>query len=62
MHELPTFEGYTVDVRLGEFRRIDPEEGLEVVPFASDEGQRLLRALDFFAFCCCCDARAESGK
>lgn len=52
MNELPTFNGYTVDVRLGEFRRVNPETGLEVVPFASDEGQHLIETLDFLAFCC----------
>ena len=52
MNKLPTFNGYTVDVRLGEFRRGSPETGLEVVPFDSDEGQRLIEALDFLAFCC----------
>lgn len=53
MKELPTFNGYTVDVYLREFRRVDPENGLEVVPFASAEGQRLIHAMDFLAFCCC---------
>jgi hypothetical protein len=52
MNKFPTFNGYTVDVRLGEFRRGSPETGLEVVPFASDEGQRLIQALDFLAFSC----------
>jgi len=52
MKELPTFNGYTVDVRLREFRRVDPEKGLEVVPFASNEGRRLIHTLDFLAFCC----------
>jgi hypothetical protein len=50
---LPTFNGYTVDVRLREFRRVDPEKGREVVPFVSSEGQRLIHTLDFLAFCCC---------
>lgn len=53
MKELPTFNGYVVDTRLREFRRVDPENGLEVISFASGEGQRLIHALDFLAFCCC---------
>jgi hypothetical protein len=54
MKVLPTFNGYTVDVRLREFRRADPEIGLEFVPFASRKGQRLIHALDFLAFCVSC--------
>jgi hypothetical protein len=54
MKELPTFNGYTVDVRLREFRRVDPEKGIEVVPFDSPEGQHLIHALDFLAFCVSC--------
>ncbi len=54
MNELPTFNGYTVDVRLREFRRAGPEIGLEVVPFDSVEGQRLIRDLDFLAYCVSC--------
>jgi hypothetical protein len=62
MRELPTFNGYTVDTRLSEFRRVSPEEGLEVVPFASPEGQRLIQALNFLAFCCCDIVPAGAGK
>jgi hypothetical protein len=43
--ELPTFEGYTVDTRLQEFRRvIRHEEGpsIEFIPFDSKKGQELL--------------------
>jgi len=57
MNELPTFNGYTVDVRLREFRRAGPEIGLEVVPFDSVEGQRLIHALDFLAYCVSCSDR-----
>ena len=39
---LPTFEGYTVDIRLKEFRKVDPHLGMEFVPFDSHEGDRLL--------------------
>ncbi len=53
MNELPTFNGYTVDLRLSESRRVDPDNGLETVTFASPEGQRLIQVLEFLAFCCC---------
>jgi hypothetical protein len=63
MKELPTFNGYTVDVRLREFRRADPEIGLEVVPFDSVEGQRLVRNLDFLAYCVSCsDMEPAQGE
>ncbi len=39
---LPVFEGYTVDERLGEFRKASLAHGLEVVPFRSRKGVRLL--------------------
>jgi hypothetical protein len=39
---LPVFEGYTVDERLREFRKVSMEHGFETVPFASRKGQRLL--------------------
>ena len=45
MRRLPTFEGYTVDARLREFRKAVYGEVLEFVPFASPKGQVLLRAL-----------------
>ena len=41
---LPTFEGYTVDVRLKEFRKIThPHRGIEFVSFNSPEGEALLK-------------------
>ena len=39
---LPTFEGYTVDIRLKEFRKADPQQELEFIPFDSPQGDRLL--------------------
>ena len=39
---LPVFEGYTVDERLQEFRKMSMEHGFETVPFSSRRGQRLL--------------------
>ena len=39
---LPIFQGYTVDVRLKEFRKANPNKGLEFVKFDSSEGETLL--------------------
>jgi hypothetical protein len=47
MRRLITFQGYTVDMRLGEFRKVtagDPPS-IEFVPFDTPEGQQLLAAL-----------------
>lgn len=41
---LPTFKGYTVDVRLREFRRIYKTKFPVFIPFDSDEGDTLLCA------------------
>ena len=46
---LPTFKGYTVDVRLREFRRAIPNVTLEFIPFKSPKGQKLLEELKSFA-------------
>jgi hypothetical protein len=46
---LPTFKGYTVDMRLKEFRRAIPEVTLEFIPFNSPDGQKLLSELKVFA-------------
>jgi len=40
---LPVFQGYTVDVRLREFRKVDPEWGMEFVSFKSYKGDVLLK-------------------
>jgi hypothetical protein len=42
---LPVFKGYTVDVRLQEFRRIKRDKPMEFISFTSSEGQRLLLAM-----------------
>lgn len=52
MRPLPTYNGYTVDVRLREFRRVTPEQGIEFIPFSSREGEKLIQDLNFLAFCC----------
>jgi hypothetical protein len=46
---LPTFKGYTVDMRLKEFRRAIPDVTLEFIPFNSPEGEKLLEELKSFA-------------
>lgn len=39
---LPIFKGYTVDMRLQEFRKIKMNQLPEFIPFTSDKGARLL--------------------
>ena len=39
---LPTFKGYTVDIRLEQFRKIKKNGGLIFVDFTSQEGDELL--------------------
>ena len=38
---LPVFKGYTVDLRLQEFRKVSLNDLPEFVPFLSDKGARL---------------------
>jgi hypothetical protein len=40
--QLPTFSGYTVDLRLGQFRKAEPGKPLEFIDFDSHRGVRLL--------------------
>ena len=45
VRELPRFKGYSVDERLGEFRKVTLEPDgyrMETVTFESAEGQRLI--------------------
>jgi hypothetical protein len=46
---LPTFKGYTVDMRFREFRRAIREVALEFISFDSPEGKKLLDELREFA-------------
>jgi len=39
---LPIFKGYTVDMRLQEFRKIEIDKLPEFIPFTSDKGAKLL--------------------
>lgn len=38
---LPVFKGYTVDLRLQEFRKVPLDDLPEFVPFLSDKGAKL---------------------
>jgi len=49
VYQLPTFKGYTVDMRLREFRRAIPDVVLEFIPFNSPKGKELLEELKSFA-------------
>lgn len=46
---LPTFKGYTVDMRLKEFRRAIPDVTLEFIPFNTPQGKKLLEEMKSFA-------------
>ncbi len=46
---LPTFKGYTVDLRLREFRRVPLDELPEFIRFDSPEGMKLFEDLQSFA-------------
>ena len=51
--ELPTFNGWTIDARLRQFRKV--ERGavpkIEFIDFDSEEGQELLEEMgDYFSF------------
>jgi len=42
MAELPKFKGYTVDVRLKEFRKMEYGGAMETIPFNTSKGRKLL--------------------
>jgi hypothetical protein len=48
-YQLPAFKGYTVDMRLREFRKANFGEKIEFIPFDSQEGKELLGKLKSFA-------------
>jgi hypothetical protein len=48
-YQLPTFKGYTVDMRLREFRKATLGKKLEFILFNSPEGNKLLEELKSFA-------------
>jgi len=48
MRELPELEGFTIDDRLREFRRVYRKNGnfaIEFVPFTSIRGRKLLKKI-----------------
>jgi len=48
---LPTFKGFTIDVRLKEFRMIDSKKGLQFISFNSEEGRELIFEMrEYFGF------------
>ena len=42
---LPEFNGYTVDFRLKEFRKVVYGKSIEFIPFESKKGKKLLRKM-----------------
>jgi hypothetical protein len=42
------FNGYTVDMRLREFRKVDYGKSIEFISFGSSKGQQLLKELRDF--------------
>lgn len=42
---LPEFNGYTVDFRLREFRKVKYEKSIEFIPFESSKGKKLLQKI-----------------
>lgn len=50
--KLPEFNGYTIDFRLREFRKVIYGKNIEFIPFESRKGKKLLRKIE----------RSEHGK
>ena len=42
MKQLPVFKGYTVDVRLKQFRKVSPNRQITFVDFKTEQGDKLL--------------------
>ena len=51
-YELPTFKGYTVDIRLRQFRKVSREQpSIDFIDFDSEKGQQLLDKMrEYFSF------------
>jgi hypothetical protein len=45
VRKLPTFKGYTVDMRLREFRKFELGQMGEIIDFDSDHGRELIEEL-----------------
>jgi len=52
MDQAPPFQGYSVDRRAREFRRLEPDAdgAYDVIPFDSEAGERMLWAMIEEAF------------
>jgi len=44
--KLPEFNGYTIDFRLREFRKVEYGKNIEFVSFESKKGMKLLQKLE----------------
>lgn len=45
--KLPEFKGYTVDLRLKQFRKVNHEKpSIEFIDFSSEEGRKLLKEMN----------------
>ena len=64
MKQLPVFRGYTVDVRLRQFRKVTGHQakwpGIEFVDFDSPKGRKLLKAYEQ-TLCLVCGRGAAQG-
>lgn len=45
-YKLPEFNGYTVDFRLKEFRRVVYGKSIKFIAFESNEGKKLLQKME----------------
>lgn len=45
-YKLPEFNGYTVDFRLREFRKVEYGKSIEFIPFDSKKGMKLMQKLE----------------
>ena len=43
--QLPAFDGYTVDIRMREFRKAEYGKALEFIPFDSPRGKQILERM-----------------
>lgn len=46
IRRLPTFQGYTIDVRLKEFRKVEWDRLPEFTAFESEDGRKLLAEME----------------
>jgi len=46
IRRLPTFKGYTIDVRLKEFRKAEWDRPLEFIAFESEVGRKILAEME----------------